>query len=305
MIDFVPSRSDVRILFSYFYFKKRNLDDVLHETFGDNLPPIIADSGAFSAFTQGKSVDVHEYADWLAKWKHLFTHYINLDVIHDLPASDRNMKILESKGLKPMPVFHGGEPIEALEEMCDQYPYIALGGVATGSDQGAPHITRWFIRAFEMAQGKSVYHALGMTYWPWLRDFPWYSVDSSSWLSAHRYGTFHMMHPKRGLISMMAKHFHKWNGWESRLRAIGFTKADVALSLGRDQAIANGVSGMSFLQAQHWLRQTHGPIAHPTGSVEGDGLHLYLAASVLSTYSNLCKAIDRVQEQRSYIMKGV
>lgn len=79
---------------------------------------IILDSGAFTAFTLGKPVDLREYADWVKKikscWDSFSTSliYMNLDVIGDQQASMVNQAKLESLGIKPIPIFTFGADLK-------------------------------------------------------------------------------------------------------------------------------------------------------------------------------------------------
>lgn len=100
--------ADFRILLSYHYFRTPELEPELRKHFGDGaLPEVFADSGAFSAMTQGAPVDVDEYARWLLRNKYLFRVYSNLDVVGDDDRSAEgtwaNQRRLEDEyGLAPL-----------------------------------------------------------------------------------------------------------------------------------------------------------------------------------------------------------
>ena len=82
-----------KILCSFHYFRTVNMRELVEQF--DHRPMVFADSGAYSAHTQGASVSVFEYAEWLQKWKDVFTVYVNLDVIRDPAATAANQKLLE------------------------------------------------------------------------------------------------------------------------------------------------------------------------------------------------------------------
>jgi hypothetical protein len=84
----------MRILVSYHYYKKTDLDTLVAKL-SPPVPDIFADSGAFSAHTQGVSVSLGEYVAWLRRWSHHFTTYSNLDVIGDADATGTNQRRLE------------------------------------------------------------------------------------------------------------------------------------------------------------------------------------------------------------------
>ena len=113
-----------KFLISYYYFKTRKVEELAARW---QPLQLFADSGAFSAWSLGGQIDVHEYADWLHKYKHLFAVYANLDVKGDIDASLRNQQILEEKGLHPLPVFHRYEPWSVLEEHGAGLPLHRIG----------------------------------------------------------------------------------------------------------------------------------------------------------------------------------
>jgi hypothetical protein len=172
-----------RALMSYWYYKTRDMDALIAKTFPLSTPDIFADSGAFSALTQGGAIDIDEYATWLKRWQHVFTLYANLDVIGDADRTFDNQKRLEDQGLHPLPVFHAGEGFKHLDYYLKHYQYIALGGIVAKNPSMA-----WLVRCFQMAEGRRIYHGFGVTTWNMLKAVPWRSVDSSTWSGGARYG---------------------------------------------------------------------------------------------------------------------
>ncbi len=162
----------------------------------DMHPKLALDSGAFSVMNIGATIDIDEYAAFLVEHGGMFTWYANLDVIPKdtsetfQAATDslRNLEYLESEyGLEPMGIFHFGEPIEFLERLQDGRKYIGLGGLV-----GVPRASRmpWLETVFAaVADGVEV-HGYGIGDEVVLKAFPWYSVDSTNWLTACRFGTW-------------------------------------------------------------------------------------------------------------------
>lgn len=174
----------IKILASFHYFKKVDFDDLLANF--KVKPMIFADSGAYSAASQGVPVQVEEYAEWLHRWKHLFTVYSNLDVIRDPEGSDRNQRFLERRGLEPIPVFHTGSDFSVLDALAKEYPYIALGGMV---GQSRPACLKWAATCMKRTlKHETRFHGFGMTSREVIEKLPWYSVDSSSWVSGAKFG---------------------------------------------------------------------------------------------------------------------
>lgn len=174
----------MKILTSFHYFRDKNFDDLLAEW---KMHPIIfADSGAFSAASQGASISVGEYAEWIHRWKGHLSIYSNLDVIRDPVASQKNQERLEREGLNPIPVFHTGSPFEYLDELAERYPYIALGGMV---GQSRPACLRWAATCMKRTEHLGTrFHGFGMTSKEVVERLPWGSVDSSSWAGVEKFG---------------------------------------------------------------------------------------------------------------------
>ena len=218
-------------LFSYWYCKKVDMEELLGPLVPK--PPLFADSGAFSAHTLGGEVSVDAYAEWLHRWKHLFGHYANLDVLSDHVQSAKNQRALERKGLTPIPVFHGGEPWRLLKAMVEKYDYVALGGIARFHNK--PVLVGWLDECFRIAEGKAGLHGFGMTRWELVRRFPWRSVDSSSIGSGYRYGSVKTYDPYgKRWVSWRVNDRGAWgkHGW--LVREYGLTPADFAEARSRE-----------------------------------------------------------------------
>ena len=137
---------------------------------------IMADSGAFSAWKQGREIDINEYMEWILT--NNIKHYFNLDVVGDSGATYINQVTMELAGFSPIPVFHFGEPVELLGVLIKKYTLIGLGGTV-----GLPTTTKeqWFRQIFSLyPEGK--FHALGVTNARLIMQFPFDSVDSVWWV---------------------------------------------------------------------------------------------------------------------------
>lgn len=253
----------LRILLSYWYYKDSNLDELFAKYFTRPFPEVFADSGGYSAFTQGATIGCGEYADWIGRWQHLFTAYANLDVIGDHAKTMQNQRTLEGLGLAPIPVFHAGSDYAALEELVSEYPYVALGGLVPymrHSERVMPHL----VKCFKIAQGKAVYHGFGVTSWAVLRALPWYSVDSSSWGQGFRYGQVPLFDAAKGrFVKIDLGDRHGWYRYAALVRELGFDPGDFADRARNDRAKICAISALSFMMAEQWLRKRHGEVHIP------------------------------------------
>lgn len=188
-LEAITRAGGTKSLYSYFYLNQGAGADLHMIRAVETQTKIFIDSGAFTAHTQGIDIDLGEYCDWLHKWKHRIRVYASLDVIGDWKGSLRNQREMEDRGLTPLWVFHQGSPFEVLEEMIQEYDYIAIGGLV-GKRASKTALVAFLDRCFQIL-GKywpKKAHAFGMTSVPLLQRYPFYSADSTSWLQGSRTG---------------------------------------------------------------------------------------------------------------------
>lgn len=161
----------------------------------DKKISLFLDSGAFSAWSQGVTIDIDEYIEFIKKNKQYIDIYAVLDVIGDPAATMKNQKYMESKGLSPLPCFHYGEDLKYLKHYLKHYDYLALGGmvpISTGD------LMAWLDNLFsnficdEQGMPRVKIHGFGLTAIPLLTRYPWYSVDSTSWVMTGRFGAVYV-----------------------------------------------------------------------------------------------------------------
>mgnify|MGYP001806875810 CR=1 FL=1 len=140
----------------------------------------VLDSGAFSAFNSGQTIDLQQYIETckelLATDKTL-TEVFSLDVIGDHKGSLRNTEKMWEEGVPAIPCYHADEPVDALMEMARTYPKIALGGVALRRDAAK---IEWAGQCFSRVWPKRI-HGFAFCSEKAIMSLPWHSVDASSW----------------------------------------------------------------------------------------------------------------------------
>lgn len=187
-----------RILFSYFYdgFERQNRpsdDIVAYHKHGLDL---FLDSGAFTGFSKQKLIPLERYADFCVAEQHRFNLLSSLDHIGSGEEAARksyeNFQELRKRGANVTPVFHVREPDEWMQRYIDEgHEHIFIGGMV-------PETTKWLqerldglfagILTDDAGLPRSRYHGFGVTSWQLLRDYPWFSVDSTAWLMRAIYG---------------------------------------------------------------------------------------------------------------------
>ncbi len=150
------------------------------------------DSGAFTAWTKGKDISVEKYAEYLENSAGMWHVVSSLDDIKDPDKSYKNLKRLEQLGCTVIPVFHAGEPEHYLEEYVAEYDYVFIGGLV-GSKIGSreKYLDHIWEKHLTNPDGtaKIKLHGFGLTDMVLSRRYPWYSVDSSSWLMTGVFGS--------------------------------------------------------------------------------------------------------------------
>ncbi len=146
---------------------------------------VFLDSGAFSAFTQGVEIDIGKYCDYIHANEDIILFPSVLDAIGDADGTWRNQDEMERRGTRPLPCYHYGEPTEILDYYVSRYEYITIGGMVPIS---TPQLFTWLDRIWEEhltnsdGTPKVKVHGFGLTSLPLMKRYPWYSVDSSTWV---------------------------------------------------------------------------------------------------------------------------
>ena len=167
----------LNILESYFTIGRREL-----KIDKDYCKHFFLDSGAYSAWSQKKNINLDYYIDYLKRNFNKIDWYANLDEIGNATKSQENLLKMEAEGLKPIPVYHYGEDFNVFKKMCDKYDFIALGGMVPISTK---ELIPWLDHTFEYicekdGSTKKKIHGFGMTTFDLLVKYPWFSVDSVS-----------------------------------------------------------------------------------------------------------------------------
>lgn len=177
------------ILESFFYIDERF--EKLVPLFGDFL----LDSGAFT-FMQNSKMDikweeyVERYADFINRNNIKKFFELDIDSIVGYEKVKEYRKKLErSTGKQSIPVWHNNRGKDEFVRMCEEYPYVAIGGLVGGNSEYARKYWKyfpWFINTAH--KNKAKIHALGFTSLDGIRQYHFDSVDSTAWTGGNRFG---------------------------------------------------------------------------------------------------------------------
>lgn len=179
-----------RRLYSYFYHPRIDKEIQIAIDAGMDL---FLDSGAFSAHTQKSEIRIEDYARFILENGHHFTVKANLDDIGDTgPKSWDNWLALRSMGCDVFPVHHASDEDQYLTKILDSgIEFMALGGLV-GASRNV--LRTWLDRIWSKFLVKDDgtprlnVHGFGLTDTELMVRYPWYSVDSSSWVMTGIFG---------------------------------------------------------------------------------------------------------------------
>lgn len=171
------------ILESYHYVHRQSAVDMMRR----DGAKVFLDSGAFSAFTQGVEIDLVKFCNYIKENQDIITVASVLDGIGDPLKTWQNQQLMEAQGVRPLPCFHYGEDERYLEWYLERYDYITLGGMVPINKE---QLQFWLDRIWgkyltdDNGLPRVKVHGFGLTRLNLMQRYPWYSVDSSSWVQS-------------------------------------------------------------------------------------------------------------------------
>lgn len=179
-----------------FYYADDDTERLL-PLFGDFL----LDSGAFTFMQSSKkAVKWEEYIERYAGFinRNNIQKYFELD-IDSVVGYDKVLeyrKRLEKLTNKPViPVWHKSRGIDNFKSMCDEYNYVAIGGIVSKEIKPEQYIAFPQMIA-EAHRRKAKIHGLGFTSLDWLPKCHFDSVDSTAWTTGNRFGFVYQFNGK-------------------------------------------------------------------------------------------------------------
>lgn len=176
-IQVIKSVRPQRLLCSYWYFKNKPLARFCEEL--GYRPEILLDSGAYSAFTKGKHVNVLDYIDYIRANRDYISRYITLDVIGNPQMTLLLWDLMNAAGLFPVPVIHYGDDLDLLQYyLAEDVNLVALGGTVPIRDKKL--VAEWCSKVKRQCQGVNL-HLLGSSSRKIMECGAVESCDSSTW----------------------------------------------------------------------------------------------------------------------------
>jgi len=243
-----------KILSSYWYCQTYVLRETIRKYFKgyEDEVELFIDSGAFSAWSQGHEIKIDDYCNWISLNKEHILVYSNLDVIGNQVLTRNNQTFMESRGLSPLPVFHIGSGFRELRRLCEKYEYIAIGGMVPYMKK-VSSVWKTLIKIHEIGVDNNL-HGFGCTNQRALFSFPWYSVDSTTWLSGARYGEVYLFDDRKSkIVSISFGDWKSWRKYRHSVERLGFDWREVASNRTLNKATLFKLCVATFEKMEEYL----------------------------------------------------
>ena len=176
------------ILQSFFY-----ADEFTEQIIIPNAKEFLLDSGAFT-FMSGTAGNVDwdgyikRYADFIVRNDIKKFFELDIDSVVGYAKVKEFRRDLEKLTSRPcIPVWHVSRGIDEFKRMCDEYGYVAIGGIVSKEIKPDKYnLLPVLIK--EAHKRKAKIHGLGFTALNWLPICHFDSVDSTAWTTGNRFG---------------------------------------------------------------------------------------------------------------------
>lgn len=176
------------MLESFYYIKEWQID------YMQNVAKMfLLDSGAFTFMNNYKGkVDwdeyIEKYAAFINQYNIKYFFELDIDAIVGIKEVERLRNKLEKLTNKQcIPVWHKSRGIEYWKKITKEYQYVAIGGIVVKEIKAQEY--KYFIPLLKIARKNNCkVHGLGFTATSQLKKYHFYSIDSTSWLKASRFG---------------------------------------------------------------------------------------------------------------------
>ena len=175
------------VLESYYYMRDYEIPLI------KSAELFLLDSGAFTFMSNTKkAVDWNEYLqkyiDFINKYDVDYFFELDIDaVVGYEKVKELRRQLEKGTGKKCIPVWHKSRGIDEYKKHCEEYDYIAIGGLASINIGSSEYPFLKKLAAYARSKNVKV-HCLGFTV-AGIEKFGFYSVDSTSWNSISRFGS--------------------------------------------------------------------------------------------------------------------
>lgn len=200
--NLIINYKNLNLLESFYYIKDEHMKLYKNHNF-------LLDSGAFTFMNNTKSKInwdeyICKYAEFINKYNINYFFELDIDNIVGLNEVNRlrdKLELLTQK--KSIPVWHKSRGLEYWKKLCNDYDYIAIGGIVTKEIKQSEYAI--FKPLLKIAQENNCkVHGLGFTRTRDLKKYKFYSVDSTNWITA-RFNMYYVFNQNKGIMESRQK----------------------------------------------------------------------------------------------------
>ena len=200
-LETLSRKTNILESFAYMNRHRKEVDLLLKNNF-------MLDSGAFT-FMGNKKLKIdwdkytNDYCDFINEYKIELFFELDIYSVIGTKATERLTKLIEKKTNKQsIPVWHISLGIDYYKRMVEEYDYIAIGASGRNDSKWTRTNPEKLKALVLYAKGRGTkVHGLGYTVIKQLKKIPFFSVDSTTWLNAGKYGEY--QHYSNGTIKKL------------------------------------------------------------------------------------------------------
>lgn len=186
-------------MMSAFALKKAGVTNILESAFSLHYKKqpnklkfdhYLLDSGGYSLRQSGKSMSVDAYCNYVNTYPYV-DYTFNLDT-SDVEETVANQQFLDQRcNSYVIPVYHYSDYVDSSHRtlldyyLSKGYPFISVAPVAAPSRKAMIEMLDY---VFARTKGNVYVHGLAVTNHECMMRYPFYSVDSTSWMVSEQYG---------------------------------------------------------------------------------------------------------------------
>lgn len=149
------------------------------------------------------TVNYAAYIRWCYGQKLHYDFYVTFDAVKECARIRAITKELFGLGIYPVPVYHGDQSLDYVRKYIDDGHKIIGVGFSKIGKNSPDAVHRYYDSVMKLTESKGVAcHGFAVTGDIMFR-FPWYSVDSTTWLKAAAYGKIVDIMPEKQRVALI------------------------------------------------------------------------------------------------------
>lgn len=153
------------------------------------FPRYLLDSGGFTLRKNGEPCDLRRYVEYINEFD--VKTAFNMDTLCWRESMGNQIVLERETKATILPVFHYSDWVQdgttGLRELMGAYPYFSVAALGA---PGALERRRFYDDVFALVGTRNRLHGLGATAIDHMLRYPFYSVDSTTWINAQRFGSW-------------------------------------------------------------------------------------------------------------------